>query len=382
MNPTTPSSCILRGSSCHPEPERAVEELHAQLWRPGTAVVVFFCATSYPLDRVAAALRARFGDTPVIGATTGAEIGPEGYRSDSLCGFALSGPDFQVALGPLTQLEGFTADTGSQATEPLLNELAASGPLPSGENTFGFLLIDGTSLREETVAHGLHAGLGDIQLFGGSAGDGLDVGKQTRVFHDGGFHIDHAVLMLVRTTRPFTVFKTENYVPTDTKMVITGADPRTRTVQEINGDLAAREYARLTGLRLDQLDTNVLACTPVGVVRRGQYYPRAIGWVNEDLSLTFACAVDVGVVLSLARATPYVDTLSAQFARIREQVGAPELVIACDCVFRYHEMRREGVSEQVGELMRAHHAVGFSTYGEQFNAMHVNQSLTGVAIGR
>ena len=26
--------------------------------------------------------------------------------------------------------------------------------------------------------------------------------------------------------------------------------------------------------------------------------------------------------------------------------------------------------------------VGFSTYGEQFGAMHVNQTFTGIAIGR
>ena len=38
-------------------------------------------------------------------------------------------------------------------------------------------------------------------------------------------------------------------------------------------------------------------------------------------------------------------------------------------------------AHEVGALMRDHHAVGFSTYGEQFNAMHVNLSLTGVAIG-
>ena len=35
----------------------------------------------------------------------------------------------------------------------------------------------------------------------------------------------------------------------------------------------------------------------------------------------------------------------------------------------------------VSELLAANRVVGFSTYGEQFNAMHVNQTFTGVAIG-
>ena len=31
--------------------------------------------------------------------------------------------------------------------------------------------------------------------------------------------------------------------------------------------------------------------------------------------------------------------------------------------------------------MAKNNVIGFATYGEQFNAMHVNQTFTGVAIG-
>ena len=33
------------------------------------------------------------------------------------------------------------------------------------------------------------------------------------------------------------------------------------------------------------------------------------------------------------------------------------------------------------ELYRKYNLVGFHTYGEQYNSMHLNQTLTGVAIG-
>ena len=35
----------------------------------------------------------------------------------------------------------------------------------------------------------------------------------------------------------------------------------------------------------------------------------------------------------------------------------------------------------VSKLLAQNHAIGFSTYGEQFHGMHVNQTFTGVAIG-
>jgi hypothetical protein len=44
------------------------------------------------------------------------------------------------------------------------------------------------------------------------------------------------------------------------------------------------------------------------------------------------------------------------------------------------EAQEKQLSGQVSALMRKHGVTGFSTYGEQFNAMHVNQTLTGVAI--
>ena len=45
------------------------------------------------------------------------------------------------------------------------------------KNTFGFLLIDGLAKQEEAFVSALYRNLGDIQLFGGSAADGLNFQK-------------------------------------------------------------------------------------------------------------------------------------------------------------------------------------------------------------
>jgi hypothetical protein len=41
------------------------------------------------------------------------------------------------------------------------------------------------------------------------------------------------------------------------------------------------------------------------------------------------------------------------------------------------EKQRTGA---VSALLQQHRVLGFSTYGEQLNSMHVNQTMTGVAI--
>ncbi|AKJ28208.1 FIST N-terminal domain-containing protein [Caldimonas brevitalea] len=373
---------VLRGASTASSAEQAAADLHEQIWRPGLALVVVFCSPSYPRDALARALRERFGETPVVGCTTGAEIGPGGYQVDSLTGFSLSAREFSVSLRAIEGLQDYVSSEGELIVQSLLGDLARKSRMPTRENTFAFLLIDGNSRREERVTHSLHNALGDIELFGGSAGDGLEPGLEPYVLHDGAFHRDAAVVMLVSTTRPFVVFKTESYVPSPIKMVITDADPETRSVREINGERAAVEYARLIGVDLDRIDVNTFARYPVGVMRRGEYYPRAIAWLGEEQSLTFACAIDTGVVLSVSQATDLIEGLTQRLAAVTRQIGEPELLIACDCVLRFFEMREHAIVPQAGAVMAAHNAVGFCTYGEQYNSMHINQTLTAVAIGR
>ncbi len=246
--------------------------------------------------------------------------------------------------------------------------------------TFALLLIDGLSLREEFVASALHASLGDIPLFGGSAGDGLEF-RRTHVFHSGVFHRDAAALVLVSTPRPFRVFKTQHFVRSDLKLVITAADPARRVVHEINGRPAAEEYARLLDLQPDQLDPTVFATYPLVVRVAGSIHVRSIQRADPNGSLTFYCAIDEGLVLSIAKGVDLVQNLEHLLDDIVRDIGHPELIIGCDCILRNIEMQRRGLKDTVGDLLVRHGAVGFSTYGEQFNAMHVNQTFTGVAIG-
>lgn len=86
-------------------------------------------------------------------------------------------------------------------------------------------------------------------------------------------------------------------------------------------------------------------------------------------------------MLRLGRAVSPLETAEKAFADIRHLVPNPSLIIGCDCILRRLEFENTGLSEQIGELLRKNKVVGFSTYGEQFNALHMNQTFTGLAIG-
>jgi hypothetical protein len=380
MTTATSDLCIRKGASCAKDPDLAARELHAALAQEHASLVVFYCDSGYDLERLGMALKREFGSVPLIGCTTAGEITPIGYIEGTLTGVSIGSPRLHLAIGRLERLAEFEFRQGHELVAGLLKQLGKQGTPAGGSNTFGFLLIDGLCMREEAVVSALYQQLGSIQLFGGSAGDGLRFGA-THVYHEGRFWTNAAVFTLVQPGAPFEVFRTQHFVPSDKKMVVTKADPSRRIVTEINGEPAGREYARMVGLAFDKLTPMIFAAHPVVVRIGGQYYVRSIQKVNEDESLSFFCAIDEGVVLTVAQGVDLVQNLEELFAGLNARLGAPEIVLGCDCILRNLEMGQRNLKERVGAILASNNVIGFATYGEQFNAMHVNQTFTGVAIG-
>ena len=68
--------------------------------------------------------------------------------------------------------------------------------------------------------------------------------------------------------------------------------------------------------------------------------------------------------------------------QIHQQTRRMQGLVTDLLLLSHLELDQKGTKERAAELMAANNVIGFSTYGEQYNAMHVNQTLTGVAIGR
>ncbi|MDB5396809.1 MAG: domain containing protein [Rhodospirillales bacterium] len=376
---------LLRGGSDAADPGVAIAELHRQIGGPDTGFVLFFCSPSYDRDDIAAAIAHYFSGIPVFGCTTAGEITPFGYIRDGLSGIAFPAGEFAVASTLFAPLNQFEIASAREQAHRLLSrqkalETELDGDGPEVGRSFGLLLVDGLSFREEQLVSAIGNTLNGVPIVGGSAGDGFKF-RESFIFHDGRFVADAAILLLIQTRRRFSVFKTEHFVPTERKMVVTGADMERRRVFELNGEPAALEYARLVGLEGAPLSPQTFAAHPVVVRVGGEYHVRAIQRVNSDNSLSFFCAIDEGLVLTLARGVDILENLRNLFSRLEQEIGIPEAIIGYDCVLRNIELEQRRLKTAVSELFVAHKVVGFCTYGEQYMSMHVNQTFTGVAIG-
>ncbi|MDX2265783.1 MAG: FIST N-terminal domain-containing protein [Hyphomicrobiales bacterium] len=319
-------------------------------------------------------------DIPVAGCSTAGQISPGGFTDGGLVAVAFPKRGFQIVSQVLTHVHHLTVERGAEAVRDLRAQLdrVSGGP---GLNRFALCFIDGLSNCEEMIVSALGWALNGIPLVGGSAGDDLRLAGTT-LLHNGQTYSGAALLLLVETDNPIRTFKHDNFDPTSKKLVVTASNSEERTVRELNAETAALEYAAAAGVDYQGLTPMSFAAHPVVVRIGGDYYCRSIQKVNADGSLTFFCAIDDGVVLTVARARDMVASVETELARIDGDVGGIDLVLGFECVLRRLDAETRQIKGCVCDVYMENNIVGFHTYGEQFNGMHLNQTLTGVAIGR
>jgi hypothetical protein len=364
------------------DPELAVRDLFRQLGALDLSGMLLFCSSRYPLDPLAEAIAARDEGLTIVGCTSSGEITPDGLDEGTITAIGFPADGFRLGAICFDDLDRFDSAQATQRVRELVADAGtAARALGDTINHAAIFLVDGLSHREEMVTLAIQDALGEVPLIGGSSGDQLEF-RETFVYCGGRFRRDAAVVAVLSTPRPLKVFRAQHHVPGAEKMVITAADPIARVVHEINAEPAAAEYARLIGARVDQLGIEAFAAHPPMVRAGGEYYVRSIQSANPDGSLTFYCAIDEGVVLTLGACGDIVGGLGALFDALDDDVCGVDRVLAFDCVLNSVEIRQRQLRGAVSQLYARRGVIGFNTYGEQYHALHVNQTFSGLAIGR
>jgi hypothetical protein len=355
----------------------AVAEVSAELGDDADLFIVFV-PDGYDLPDMAAALTAWAGQR-LIACTSSGTIGPRGFQREGLLAIALSGPDVTVRTIPITPLVDQGA--GWSRADTLLTTAAHQvAEDVSGRSTFAVLLVDGLSMREESVAAQVMHRLSGIPVVGGSAGDDLRF-QRTCVLVDGRFVAEPATVTVVSTSAPFRPFRLQHHTAGDSVLVVTSATPAQRLVHTLNGRPAVQEYADVIGVPVEQLTPTVFSTYPLVLRAGGGDWVRSISRAEPDGSLRFFCAAERGVVLRLGRSASAAEAIETTFARLRRDLGDISGMLVFDCILRRLEFEERGIDAELGHLLAGQRAVGFSTYGEQCDGVHVNQTMVGIAFG-
>ena len=356
------------------EARAAVAEALGSVDVTETCFILAFCPEGLDLDTVARALEEGAGGVPSFGCTTAGTITPFGYETDTLLLLAFPREHFRCAshlIAPLNPLS-------MNAIAADVRGVAARFRRTAGWSRLALIFADGLAKQEELLVSTLEAALGELPIFGGSAGDNLAF-RETFVLHGGRSHSNAAIFLLLETDLEFKGLGFDHFLPTDQQMVVTEAIPEQRLVLEINGAPAALEYSRLVGCPVERLSPQVFAENPMLVRQNMNYYVRAIHGAPGAHALSFLGAIDDGLILTLGRGKEIIETLEAGLDVKGPRGEAADFVLGFDCVLRKLEIEQKQLSGPVSEIFRRRRVFGFNTYGEQHCGVHVNQTFVGVA---
>lgn len=372
---------VEQGCSFLEDADAAVEEA-TKSWADGPEMVFVFCSMKQDATKTAGAVKRRFPQASIAGCTTAGEHVGGAHSNGSLVIAALYDSQVRWATRLVRGVKALDEKAAEGAVDALFAELDIDRESLNPSDYFSLLLVDGMSMAEERVTAMLAEAMEGIPLAGGSAGDDLAF-SQTFVMSDEGAADDAAVVVMgVRGAARVEIVKHQHFVTTPRSLCITKADIETRTVYEMDGYPAAEAYARALGLSREQLTDDITFLNPVTFSCAGDIYVRSIQKLNDDGSITFYCAIEEGMVLDIGGHEDMRDALSQGLSDVRDKLGKADFVLGFNCILRALEAKANDAHDGLGEVMRDHCSamIGFDTYGEQLNGLHINQTLVAVAI--
>ncbi len=359
--------------SLRPDAGDAVGELSAALDGGGPyGYLLLFAAPAYAAEAVAAAMARHFPGQAYGACAVAGGIGLGLPPAPALVAVALSRACFQGDALLLPALPDV-------APQEVILSLQDMGGRLSGEGggLFALTLLGGFRHREEVVLSLLQRALAGVPVVGGSAAE-----TDGYVIRDGVVARGAGLIVLLNTSLPFRVFKSDHFRPTGRKLVVTDCDPESGRVRELNGEAAGTAYALAAGLRPDLLDERAFAEHLLLIKSGDDYFCRSILRRNADGSLTFHGVVDHGLVLTLAHTGHIAETLEQTLATLDGALGGLAGVIGFDCLQRHREAERYALAGRLSALFRRYGVAGFHSNGEQYHALHLNNTFTGIAFGR
>lgn len=372
------------------DPARAADALLTSLGSITPKLVTVFASSDRDHRALNAALRERLpAGTRLVGASTGGEIDNEGIHDGTVVLSALTG-DFDVGLGLGAGLTADAIGAGSRAMARACDELGVRPQELDVRRHVGVVIDDGFRFKKEELLLGVLDRNPALTLVGGGANcKDADAPKQPAVVYvDGEVVTDAVVLALFRTSAPWAALRSHWYQPTGEMIRITKTDETCTRAIEIDGQPAAKRYAELLGVGVDDLEfgkPDGFARMPTALKVGREHFIRAPWKPLEDGSILFANLLDEGVELELMKLGDMAASTERFFEEeLPRRLGAtPTAALLFHCTARDWYARGTGAIDDLSKTFaKAPPAAGLNVYFEIYAGFQINTTLTVLAFGQ
>lgn len=378
---------IFTGRSYLADAKKAVREATAD-WTDENIeldLVLVFSSTKQSHRDVARYAQERFPNTLVVGCTTSGEHFEGEQINRSLVMAGLSTPTIKWSSTIVRNIQERDRQAVFDLTNDLFDRAEIDRDVFDASQYFCLMFVDGLQMIEEWVSETLAEALDGITLVGGSAGDDMQF-RSTRVYHQGKAYEDAALLLMGHSpTKNFSVFKHQHFSSTPNRLIVTKCNPEKRRIYEFNGFPAIEAYARALDVDPANIPKDISFLKPLTVSIGNEPYVRSAGdFCYEDGSIGFHCAVEEGMVMHFSDHHEMSSALRLDLEKLLPGPGIKrDFLLSFNCSLRRLESNMYNMNDDIKSVINdiANHSIGFDTYGEQFNGIHINQTVVGIAIG-
>lgn len=232
------------------------------------------------------------------------------------------------------------------------------------------VLNDGLSESEDMLQSFLYNILPkDAKIIGGSSADDLDF-KETFCCVNDDVFVGAAVLF-IGTNQDFYINAENAFKASNKRVIVTRSIGR--TIYELDNKPAKIRYSEIMNCPINEVESlfnkypfgtyynkRLLVCSPLAC--------------NEDNSIFTHKSTLPSTILWILKSSNYKETLQSTTNIILSK-GDPLFTITINCIKRKLQFDSEKSSYHLENCFRKIKAFGFTSYGEQIDDIHVNQSM-------
>ncbi|MBX3188926.1 MAG: FIST C-terminal domain-containing protein [Labilithrix sp.] len=371
------------------DPAKAAEELCRGLAGVSPKLVTFFASSDRDPVAFNRALRERLPKgTRVVGASTGGEIDNGGIYAGSVVASALCG-DLEVGIGLGRSLTDDAVAAGARALAAAAADLDVRPQDLDPKKYVGLVIDDGFRYKKEELLLGVLDKCPSLILVGGGAAN-ADLASPESVgwvHADGEAATDAVLVVLIKTDANWGALRSHWYTPTGQTVRITKVDETCTRALEIDGQPAAKRYAELIGVSIDDLEfgkPNGFSRRPTALKVGREHFIRAPWKPLPDGSILFVNLLDEGAELELMDLGDPSELTRKFFKEdLPRQVPNPTAALLFHCGGRVMFAHALGQAQELSaSFANAPPSAGFNVHFEIYSGFQINTTLTVLAFGQ
>ena len=350
--------------------EQAVNEICSKLKKAKSAytAIIFFASIEYDFKKLSELLKENFPQAEVVGSSTAGEITADGFTKRSLVVNALADSG-----SVRTQFSGVLLEDANNFPivykDDIIKAASAIGISLSSagisRNSFAMTFICGLLNAEEIVLSVLYSLVKDSDFLtaGGSAGDDMRFQK-TLVSYNGKVSDMGAVILFVKTTGKFTIYKENIFQPSGKHVMLTQVDPEKHIISSIDGQNPKKRYAQVLGINEANV-ANALLDHPFGRVFGNEVFIASLVQFDMAGKLTTYARVLQNSVQEILEPVDVLNTAENSCKDVLEEIKNPGCVILFNCILRTVGFEKHNQQASVNSVWKKY----FPTYSGFSNSL-------------